>query len=40
VFIRNALENKIEPMRLVSRDHTRTNKNGLKLDYLEKKGER
>ena len=40
VFIRNQLEHKIEPMRLVSRDHARTNKNGLKLEYLEKKGER
>ena len=27
-------------MRAVSRDHARTNRNGVRLDYLEAKGER
>lgn len=40
VFIRTQLDIEVTPMRVVSRDHTRTNRNGVNLDYLEKVGAR
>lgn len=40
MFIRTQLDIEVKPMRVVSRDHTRTNRNGLNLDYLEKVGHR
>ena len=40
VFIRTQLDTEVQPMRVVSRDHTRTNRNGVKLDFLEQVGAR
>lgn len=37
-FIKRRIEVESEPMRQVSREHNRTNKNGVSLDYLEKVG--
>ena len=39
-FIKRNLEFEVEPMRQISKDHARTNKNGIKLDYLDRMGER
>lgn len=39
-FIKRHLDCEGEPMRQISRDHERTNRNGLPLDYLDRIGER
>ena len=40
MFIRRQLDGEIEPVPQVSRDHSRTNRNGLRLDVLEEMGGR
>lgn len=39
-FIKKQLDCEVEPMKVVSRDRTRTNRNGVSLDVLEARGER
>ena len=39
-FIKKQLDVEPGPMRAISRDHSRTNRNGLKLDYLDAVGRR
>ena len=40
MFIRRQLDGEVEPVPTVSRDHTRTNRNGVSLDLLEEMGTR
>ena len=39
-FIKKQLDVDVEPVRAISRDHLRVNKNGVSLEVLERRGER
>ena len=39
-FIKKQLDVEVEPVRAISRDHLRVNRNGISLELLEQRGER